>query len=469
MIIGIDLGGMSAKAALLNGERLEGKSRVVTSAENTAEETAIALAHLAMETAEKAGKRMENVQAIGIGAPGVVDSAHGNIVQWSNFHWKDVPLGALVEKYTGKKTFILNDANAAALGEAKYGAAKQFSDSVLVTLGTAYRANGEPEKGVPIAKELAKRDGLSNEEMLKVSSLLCELGLHSDVFEYARRMEKQFAYDGNVLFMEGIAAINCGMEEEAKEVFDRLLTLYPDAAVVEYYLKAAEEGSISSASYLYRVPPEERQLREEKLEELTELTVSDLRNRYSAEMDEIEELFDWCFDEMDGQDLRLQAIAVTLALNADAREYLEDLLLDYQVNDVIKTEVVRNLCIRNKECSLRIVVHNTYQIVTLPTLHIGRKAHKKFMEGYALCMSHFGLRAEGLTELIPPIAGVLYGSLAEKNLLDEVDSAETVAASICSLCGLHEENDALRMLCLIVGANYDKVFRFLEVYRGSEK
>lgn len=347
----------------------------------------------------------------------------------------------------------------------------QDEDSLelLVTLGTAYRANGEPEKGVPIAKELAKRDGLSNEEMLKVSSLLCELGLHSDVFEYARRMEKQFAYDGNVLFMEGIAAINCGMEEEAKEVFDRLLTLYPDAAVVEYYLKAAEEGSISSASYLYRVPPEERQLREEKLEELTELTVSDLRNRYSAEMDEIEELFDWCFDEMDGQDLRLQAIAVTLALNADAREYLEDLLLDYQVNDVIKTEVVRNLCIRNKECSLRIVVHNTYQIVTLPTLHIGRKAHKKFMEGYALCMSHFGLRAEGLTELIPPIAGVLYGSLAEKNLLDEVDSAETVAASICSLCGLHEENDALRMLCLIVGANYDKVFRFLEVYRGSEK
>lgn len=136
MVIGIDLGGMSAKAALLNGERLEGKSRVVTSAENTAEETAIALAHLAMETAEKAGKRMENVQAIGIGAPGVVDSAHGNIVQWSNFHWKDVPLGALVEKYTGKKTFLLNDANAAALGEAKYGAAKQFSDSILVTLGT---------------------------------------------------------------------------------------------------------------------------------------------------------------------------------------------------------------------------------------------------------------------------------------------------------------------------------------------
>ena len=136
MVIGIDLGGMSAKAALLAGERLEGRSKVVTSAASTAEQTALSLAHLAIETAEKAGKSMDDVQAIGIGSPGVVDSAAGNIVLWSNFHWENVPLGALVEKFTGKKTFVLNDANAAALGEAKFGAGKQFSDSILVTLGT---------------------------------------------------------------------------------------------------------------------------------------------------------------------------------------------------------------------------------------------------------------------------------------------------------------------------------------------
>ena len=76
------------------------------------------------------------MQAIGIGAPGVIDSADGVIVSWTNFGWKHVPLGALVEKYTGKKTFVLNDANAAALGEAKFGAGKEYSDSVLVTLGT---------------------------------------------------------------------------------------------------------------------------------------------------------------------------------------------------------------------------------------------------------------------------------------------------------------------------------------------
>ena len=136
MVIGIDLGGMSAKAALLSGTKLEGKSRVVTSADAPAEKTALALAELAVQTAEKAGKSMNDVQAIGIGSPGVIDSANGTVVSWTNFGWRNVPLGALVEKYTGKKTFILNDANAAALGEAKFGAGKNFSDSVLLTLGT---------------------------------------------------------------------------------------------------------------------------------------------------------------------------------------------------------------------------------------------------------------------------------------------------------------------------------------------
>lgn len=136
MVIGIDLGGMSAKAALLVGDQLKGKSRVETSASNTAEQTAVALAQLVLQTAEKANKSMDDIQAIGIGSPGVVDSTDGVIASWTNFGWKNVPLASLVEKYTGKKTFVLNDANAAALGEARYGAGRQYSSSVLLTLGT---------------------------------------------------------------------------------------------------------------------------------------------------------------------------------------------------------------------------------------------------------------------------------------------------------------------------------------------
>ena len=136
MIIGIDLGGMSAKGAVLKDGGLLGKTRVKTSADRSAQETAFELSRLAMEVAEKAGVGFDKVQAIGIGSPGVVDSADGVIASWTKFGWKNVPLASLVEKYTGKKTFVLNDANAAALGEARYGAGRQYSGSVLLTLGT---------------------------------------------------------------------------------------------------------------------------------------------------------------------------------------------------------------------------------------------------------------------------------------------------------------------------------------------
>lgn len=136
MVIGIDLGGMSAKAAVLEGGKLYGKSRVVTDAKDSPEATAVILVKLCIQTLQKAGKSLDDVEAIGIGAPGVIDGSTGTVITWSNFGWKDVPLAELVSKFANKPVFVANDANAAALGEAKYGAGQAYTDSVLITIGT---------------------------------------------------------------------------------------------------------------------------------------------------------------------------------------------------------------------------------------------------------------------------------------------------------------------------------------------
>ncbi len=136
MIIGIDLGGMSAKGAVLSDGKLLGKGRVVTDASKSPEHTVSDLAVLCRETAERAGVPFEKIEAIGIGAPGVINGAEGSIVWWSNFGWKNVPLARMLAEKTGKKVFLANDANAAALGEAKYGAGKRYSHSTMITLGT---------------------------------------------------------------------------------------------------------------------------------------------------------------------------------------------------------------------------------------------------------------------------------------------------------------------------------------------
>ncbi len=136
MIIAIDLGGMSAKGAVLQDGKLVGCARVKTNAQNSIEETVASLFALCKEVVLNAGGNLDEVTAVGIGSPGVIDSQKGEVVHWSNFSWHDVPLGKMLSEKIGKPVFVTNDANAAALGEAKYGAGKRFSDSVLITLGT---------------------------------------------------------------------------------------------------------------------------------------------------------------------------------------------------------------------------------------------------------------------------------------------------------------------------------------------
>ena len=137
MILAIDLGGTSAKAAILTDEgNLIGRAQVKTSAKEGAEGTVRSLASLVKTSAERANVSLDEIEGIGVGAPGIIDSATGTVVSWTTFGWQNFPLSKELENFCRKKVFVLNDANAAALGESVFGAGKRYRDSILVTLGT---------------------------------------------------------------------------------------------------------------------------------------------------------------------------------------------------------------------------------------------------------------------------------------------------------------------------------------------
>ncbi|NIO72169.1 MAG: ROK family protein, partial [Anaerolineae bacterium] len=50
--------------------------------------------------------------------------------------WKNVPLKQLIEEALGITTFLENDANAAALGEHRFGAGRGVQDMIYVTAST---------------------------------------------------------------------------------------------------------------------------------------------------------------------------------------------------------------------------------------------------------------------------------------------------------------------------------------------
>ena len=136
-IIGIDLGGMSAKGALFDGKgAVVAKKSVETNASDGFEGVAEKLASLSRDLAEEGKIPFSKVEKIGVASPGVVDGGTGTVRKWSNYDWTDVPLGAKLSSLTGKKVRVVNDANAAAYGEAKFGSGSDYRSSIFITLGT---------------------------------------------------------------------------------------------------------------------------------------------------------------------------------------------------------------------------------------------------------------------------------------------------------------------------------------------
>lgn len=136
-IVAIDLGGMSAKGALFSlDDQIVCEQRTKTNASDGFEKTVENLAALARTLIKQAQIDESDVLAIGMGAPGVVDSSSGMVLRWSNFGWDNAPLAERLSALTGKSVFVANDANVAAFGEAKFGATAKYQSSILLTIGT---------------------------------------------------------------------------------------------------------------------------------------------------------------------------------------------------------------------------------------------------------------------------------------------------------------------------------------------
>jgi glucokinase len=133
MIIGIDIGGTSSKLGLVADGRVMARSRVQTTGH--ADEHAFADA-LVTEARRMMTEHAVVITAVGIGAPNA-NQLTGVIEMAPNLPWKnDVPLARMLSDRLGVPATLGNDANAAALGEWRYGAGRGIDDLLVVTLGT---------------------------------------------------------------------------------------------------------------------------------------------------------------------------------------------------------------------------------------------------------------------------------------------------------------------------------------------
>ena len=76
------------------------------------------------------------IEGVGIGCPGSVNSEEGICDFSNNLKWNDLPVKQIIENNCKIKCKISNDANAATLGEMKFGIGKNYKNAIMLTLGT---------------------------------------------------------------------------------------------------------------------------------------------------------------------------------------------------------------------------------------------------------------------------------------------------------------------------------------------
>lgn len=135
--IGIDLGGTNIVAGVVDDNyNILASAKCKTGAQRTPEEIIDDMAAMAREAVEKAGLSLNDIAHVGVGCPGTCNPETGEVEYTNNINFSHVMLGPILKEKMGLPVYIENDANAAAIGEVKAGAAKGAESCVCITLGT---------------------------------------------------------------------------------------------------------------------------------------------------------------------------------------------------------------------------------------------------------------------------------------------------------------------------------------------
>ena len=134
--IGIDVGGTTAKFGIVNhrGE-ISNRGNLPTNKHSDVNKFIDEL-FTEMQPAIKEIGGEELIKGIGVGAPNG-NYYNGTIEYAPNLLWRGIiPLAKLISDKFNKPCTLTNDANAAAVGEMMYGAARGMRDFIMITLGT---------------------------------------------------------------------------------------------------------------------------------------------------------------------------------------------------------------------------------------------------------------------------------------------------------------------------------------------
>lgn len=246
--VGIDIGGMSVKAGKVDDKgNILKKNTVVTDVEAGPIKIIDDIAALVRSVADPLDK---DFAGIGIGCPGAINSVTGTVDRAYNLKWENVPLAEELSKRINKPVKVSNDANVAALGETMFGAAKDYSDTIFLTLGTG--VGGGIVLGGKLYEGNEGKGGELGHMVLVVDGEKCTCGRAGCMEAYCsatalirqtrEAMEKDktsymWQYSKSLDEVDGKTAFECSKKGDPAAI-----------AVVDNYIKYLGEGMLNFAN-----------------------------------------------------------------------------------------------------------------------------------------------------------------------------------------------------------------------------
>ncbi len=135
-VLGIDIGGTNTVFGIVDARGTVIASGAIPTAKHPIFENYINEIYVEATKLIEANNAVGKIGGIGVGAPNA-NYYTGKIVDAANLIWKgELDIAGQLEEKFGIPVAVTNDANAAAIGEMAYGAARGMRDFIMITLGT---------------------------------------------------------------------------------------------------------------------------------------------------------------------------------------------------------------------------------------------------------------------------------------------------------------------------------------------
>jgi len=183
-VVGIDIGGTNTVFGIVDARGSVLATNSIKTQKHTVLEDYIQELYDELTKLITDNTHISKIKGIGIGAPNA-NYFNGTIEQAPNLPWKGIiPFADKIQKKFGLPVAITNDANAAAIGEMIYGAARGMKNFIMITLGTGV-GSGIVANGSLVYGSDGFAGELGHTTMRRNNGRLCGCGLTGCLETYA--------------------------------------------------------------------------------------------------------------------------------------------------------------------------------------------------------------------------------------------------------------------------------------------